>query len=65
MHYTIKNYSATLLIGRMASPKKVRKYKICTIVFLRRNYTTCYASAELDFYLQHFKKLFKTATLAK
>ena len=65
MHYPIKNYSATLLLGRMTSPNKARKHKICTIVFLTRNYTTCYASAELDFYLQLFKKLFKAATPAK
>ena len=52
----------------MKSANKARKYKICTIVFLTGYYTTmlhCYVSAELDFYLKLFKKLFKTATLAK
>ena len=40
IHYRIKNYSATLLVGRMTSPNKARKYKICIIVFLTSYYTT-------------------------
>ena len=28
INYCIQNYSATLLVGRMASPNKARKYKI-------------------------------------
>ena len=29
IHYCIQNYPATLLVGRMVSPNKDRKYNIC------------------------------------
>ena len=40
IHYRIQNYSATLLVGRMTSPNKARKYKICSNVFFTHYYTT-------------------------
>ena len=50
IYYCIQNYPTTLLVGRMKSPNKARKYKICTDVFLTHHYNVTFQSKLISFF---------------
>ena len=67
IHYCNQNYPATLVVGRVAFQIKPGNIKFVNINnFLTHHYTTMLRfSPKVDFYIQLFKKLFKTSTPTK